>query len=76
MNGNMIEFLVLSLTALVILLAAYVHQALGEIDELHDKIDRLEDENRELDRLSRFERKKAEHYKMIAQSTLDQKRSA
>ena len=76
MNGTMIEFLVLSLTALVILLAAYVHQVLGEIDDLNDKIDRLEDENRELDRLSRFERRKAEHYKMIAQSTLDTKRTA
>ena len=76
MNGTMIEFLVLSLTALVILLAAYVHQALGEIDDLNDKIDRLEDENRELDRLSRFERKKAEHYKMLYQSTFKREKSA
>lgn len=76
MNATMIEFLILAMTALVIMLAYYIHQALGEIDDLYDKIDLLEAENAELDQIARTERHTGDYYKMLYQSTFKRGKSA
>lgn len=66
MNEVMIRFIVLSLLALVAFMAYLLHEAWGEIDDMREEIEELEDECAELDATARKYKHTCQHYEMIA----------